>query len=250
VNFNLAPKGFTQYDFRLNLNAKINDFIDLDLGLYSRQEDNYTATETPAFAFNAIQRQYPWFPAYWPTGEFGPDIENGNNPAIRATDEPGYRDSNTNFVQSNIGINFKVPGIEGLLLRGNVAYDKMNFDLKVWQRPWELYTWDGVNRDSSGLTAAQRGPGDPSLQQDHTTRTDITAIFNASYEKDFGDNYFKILGGITREETDISFMRAFKRFFLSNDLDQLSFGGQDGQYSQGTGSQIARIHYYGRLNYN
>ena len=45
-------------------------------------------------------------------------------------------------------------------------------------------------------------------------------------------------------------MRAFKRFFLSNDLDQLSFGGQDGQYSQGTGSEIARIHYYGRLNYN
>ena len=45
-------------------------------------------------------------------------------------------------------------------------------------------------------------------------------------------------------------MRAFKRFFLSNDLDQLSFGGQDGQYSQGTGSEIARIHYYGRFNYN
>jgi len=250
VNFVGAPKGFTQYDFRLNLNAKINDFIDIDLGLYSRQEENYTATERPAFAFNAIQRQYPWFPAYWPTGEFGPDIENGNNPAIRATDEPGYNDSSTNFVQSNIGINFKVPGVEGLLLRGNVAYDKMNFDQKLWQRPWQLYTWDGVNRDSSGLTAADRGPGDPSLQQDHTTRTDITAIFNASYEKDFGDNYFKILGGITREETEISFMRAFKRYFLSNDLDQLSFGGQDGQFSQGTGSQIARIHYYGRLNYN
>ena len=45
-------------------------------------------------------------------------------------------------------------------------------------------------------------------------------------------------------------MRAFKRFFLSNDLDQLSFGGNDGQFSQGTGSETARIHYYTRLNYN
>ena len=33
-------------------------------------------------------------------------------------------------------------------------------------------------------------------------------------------------------------MRAFKAFFLSNDLDQLSFGGQDGQFSQGTGTKL------------
>jgi len=136
------------------------------------------------------------------------------------------------------------------LIRGNVSYDKMNFDQKLWQRPWELYTWDGVNKNSSGLTAAQRGPGDPSLTQDHTTLTDITATLNASYEVDLGDHYLKVLGGITREESEQSYMRAFKRFFLSNDLDQLSFGGQDGQFSQGTGYEVARLNYYGRVNYN
>jgi TonB-linked SusC/RagA family outer membrane protein len=250
VNFKNSPKGFTQYDLRLNLDAKINDFLSVDVGLYSRQEENLTSTNAPSNVFNDLVRQYPWFPAYWPTGEYGPDIENGNNPAIRVTDEPGYNNRSTNFVQSNIGINFDVPGVEGLLIKGIVSYDKMNFSQKLWQRPWQLYTWDGINKDSSGLTAADRGPGDPSLRQDHTTRTDITAIFNASYEKDFGDNYFKILGGITREQSELSYMRAFKRFFLSNDLDQLSFGGQDGQFSQGTGNEIARIHYYGRLNYN
>ncbi len=250
VNFKNAPKGFTQYDLRLNLDAKINDFLSVDVGLYSRQEENLTSTNPHSVVFGDLVRQYPWFPAYWPTGEYGPDIENGNNPAIRVTDEPGYNNRSTNFVQSNIGVNFKVPGVEGLLIRGNVSYDKMNFDQKLWQRPWELYTWDGVNKNSSGLTAAQRGPGDPSLTQDHTTLTDITATINASYEKDLGDHYFKILGGITREESEQSYMRAFKRFFLSNDLDQLSFGGQDGQFSQGTGYEVARLNYYGRVNYN
>ena len=250
VNFKNAPKGFTQYDLRLNLDATINDFLSVDVGLYSRQEENLTATNPPSNVFNDLVRQYPWFPAYWPTGEYGPDIENGNNPAIRVTDQPGYNNRSTNFVQSNIGVDFNVPGIEGLLVRGNISYDKMNFSQKLWQRPWQLYTWDGVNKDSSGLTAADRGPGDPSLQQDHTTRTDITATVNASYEKDLGDHYFKLLGGITREESELSFMRAFKRFFLSNDLDQLSFGGQDGQFSQGNGNEIARLNYYGRLNYN
>ena len=249
VNFKNAPKGFTQYDLRLNLDAKINDYLSFDVGLYSRQEENLTATNPPSNVFNDLVRQYPWFPAYWPTGEFGPDIENGNNPAIRVTEEPGYTNRSTNFVQSNIGLDLKVPGIEGLVLRGNVSYDKMNYDYKNWNRPWQLYTWDGINKDSSGLTAAQRGPSDPSLTQDHTTQTDITATVNASYEREVGSHFFKILGGVTREETTQSYTRAFKRFFLSNDLDQLSFGGQDGQFSQGTGFETARLNYYGRANY-
>ena len=250
VNFKNAPKGFTQYDLRLNLDAKINDFLSLDVGLYSRQEENYQSTNSPAGVFNDLVRQYPWFPAYWPSGEFGPDIENGNNPAIRVTDEPGYDNNSRNFVQSNIALNLKVPGVEGLLIRGNISYDKMNLDYKRWERPWELYTWDGINQNSSGLTAASRGPGDPSLRNSHTTLTDITATINVEYEKNLGDHYIKLLGGITREESEQSYITAFKRFFLSNDLDQLSFGGQDGQSSAGSAYEIARLNYYGRLNYN
>ena len=200
INFQNAPRGFSQYDLRLNLDAKITNHLSFDVGLYSRQEENYTYTRGNPIA--DLIRQYPWFPAYWPSGEFGPDIENGNNPAIRVTDQPGYNDNSTNFVQSNLGMTLKIPGIEGLQLRANASFDKMNYDFKQWNRPWVLYTWDGVNRNSSGLTAAQRGPGDASLTQDHTTRTDLTATINASYEKDWGDHSFKVLGGITREESE------------------------------------------------
>ncbi|WP_238389851.1 SusC/RagA family TonB-linked outer membrane protein [Arenibacter aquaticus] len=249
VNFKNAPKGYTQYDLRLNLDARINDHLKMNVGLYSRQEENYTATNSPSNVFNDLVRQYPWFPAYWPTGEFGPDIENGNNPAIRVTDLPGYNDNSTNYVQSNIGVTFDVPGVEGLQLMTNISYDKMNYDFKQWQRPWQLYTWDGVNRNSSGLTAADRGPGDPSLNQQHTTLTDFTASLNASYEKEFGNHYFKLLGGVTREESEQSFFGAFRRFFLSSDLAQLDVGGNDGQNSFGNGYETARLNYYGRLNY-
>lgn len=248
LNFNQAPKGFTQYDLRLNLDARVSSFLKFDVGLYSRQENREQNTRGQGVLADLI-RQYPWFPAYWPTGEFGPDIENGNNPAVRVTDRPGLNTWNTNFVQSNLGATFEVPGVEGLEFRGVVSYDKMNQDYKSWNRPWELYTWDGVTRSSEGLTAAQRGPGDPSLTQDHTTLTQVTATLTGSYELDLGDHFFKVLGGVTREESERSYTRAFKRFFLSNDLDQLSFGGNAGQFSQGNGSEVARLNYYGRINY-
>ncbi|MEX0314374.1 MAG: TonB-dependent receptor [Allomuricauda sp.] len=247
INFVGAPKGFEMYDLRLNLDANINKHLKLDVGLYGRNEDNRTATRQNVIG--DLIRQYPWFPAFWPTGEFGPDIENGNNPAVRVTEGPGYNDENRTYTQSNIGLTLKVPGVEGLELRGNVSYDRFSFKQSIWNRPWTLFTWDGENRDSSGLTEAQRGPGDPSLTEFFRDRTDFTATFNASYERDFGDHYMKVLGGVTKEQNKQSDVTAFKRFFLSSDLAQLDFGGTDGQFSNGNAFERARLNYYGRLNY-
>lgn len=108
VNFKNAPKGYQQFDLRLNIDAKISEALSVDVGLYSRQENNYQATRGANSIFDDLVRQYPWFPAFWPTGELGPDIENGNNPAVRVTDGPGYIDTGNNFVQSNIGLTFNV----------------------------------------------------------------------------------------------------------------------------------------------
>ena len=250
INFKNAPRGYTQYDLRLNLNTKISESLSLDVGLYSRQENNRRSTVSPSGIFGILIRQYPWFPAFWPTGELGPDIENGNNPAVRVTEEPGYIDTGNNFVQSNIKFTYKVPGVGGLEFGGNISYDKANREYKEWNRPWTLYTWDGTNRNSSGLTAAQRGPGDPSLRQRHTTRTDITATMTGAYEKEFGAHYFKLLVGITREQSEQQFFGAFRRFFISKELAQLDLGGTQGQSSEGRGFEIARLNYFGRLNYD
>ncbi|WP_273565369.1 SusC/RagA family TonB-linked outer membrane protein [Maribacter halichondriae] len=250
INFKNAPKPYQQFDLRLNLDAKISESLSLDVGLYSRQENRYSNTRGEAGIFADAIRQYPWFPAFWPTGELGPDIENGNNPAVRVTDGPGYNDAANNFVQSNIGLTYKVPFVQGLEFKGLISYDKVNREFKQWNRPWTLFTWDGVNRNSSGLTAAQRGPGDPSLRQQHTTKTDFTATLTGSYEKEFGDHSFKLLGGVTREESEQQFFGAFRRFFLSSELAQLDLGGNEGQSSEGRGFEVARLNYFGRLNYD
>ncbi len=250
VNFRGAPKPFQQFDLRVNLDAKISKSLSVDVGLYSRQENRYSATQSGQDVFAAAIRQYPWFPAYWPTGELGPDIENGNNPAVRVTDSPGFDDNKTNFVQSNIGLTYKVPFIEGLEFKSLVSYDQRNRSRRLWQRPWTLFTWDGINRNSSGLTEAQRGPSDPSLRQEHSVRTDITATLTGSYDRSFGDHNFKLLGGVTQERNEIQTFEAFRRFFLSSELSQLDLGGNEGQRSGGRGEEIERLNYFGRLNYD
>jgi len=250
LNFRNATKGYNQFDLRLNLDAKISESLSLDVGLYSRQENNAQPTRGANSIFDDLVRQYPWFPAFWPSGELGPDIENGNNPAVRVTNSPGFNDTETTYVQSNIGLTYKVPGVEGLEFKGLVSYDKVNFGRRLWNRPWTLNTWDGVNRNSSGVIPAVRGPGFPNLLQESRTKTDITATVTGQYQKEFGDHSFSLLGGITREESEQQEFEAFRNFFLSSELAQLDLGGNENQRSGGRGFERRRLNYFGRLNYD
>ena len=75
-NFRNAPEPYRQFDLRANIDAKISESLSVDVGLYSRQENRYDATRAGNEIFADAIRQYPWFPAFWPTGELGPDIEN------------------------------------------------------------------------------------------------------------------------------------------------------------------------------
>jgi TonB-linked SusC/RagA family outer membrane protein len=248
LNFKNAPDGYDKLDLRLNLDTKINDYLKMDVGLYTRNENLNKMARPYGDTFFQTYSLRPTNVAYWPSGEPGPG-DRGWNPVVNVTDQNGFDETKTNIIQSNIGLTFDVPGIEGLSLRGLVSYDKMNVDRKKFVTPYILYSWDGINRDSSGLTPVENGLDSPELTQDNISLLDISATFNLTYEKDFGDHYFKFLGGITREEGVQDFTRVIKSGFLSKDLPHLSFG-TDVKSTIGTGYETARLNYFGRLNYN
>ena len=251
VNFKTDHDGFSQYDLRLNLDAKINDYLSMDVGLYTRQEDDERIHDGDfQSVFLQTQRQYPWFNAYWPTGELGVNGQVNNNLVATFKRMSGYDKRSTNFLQSNIGLNLKVPGVDGLSVRGLISYDRMSYDRKNFGKNYTLYTWDGVTKDSSGLIPDTYGWETPQLQQDRISLIDYSASLNISYEKDFGDHYLKLFGGITREETVQDYTSVFKKGFLTTELPHLSFGSGEGQLAQGTGYETARLNYYGRVNYN
>lgn len=249
LNFKNAPDGYEKLDLRLNLDTKINDFLKLDVGLYTRNENLNKMARPYGDTFFQTYSLQPTNVAYWPTGEPGPGYRQWN-PVVNVTEQNGFDETKTNITQSNLGLTFDVPGIDGLSLRGLISYDKMNVDRKQFVTPYILYSWDGKNRDSSGLFPVENGVDSPELTQDNISLTDITATFSFTYEKDFGDHYIKFLGGITREESVQDFTRAFKTGFLTKDLPHLSFGSNEGQFTNGTGFETARLNYFGRLNYN
>ncbi|WP_274971548.1 SusC/RagA family TonB-linked outer membrane protein, partial [Zunongwangia profunda] len=119
-----SATNYKQYDIRLNMDAKINDYITAKIGVLGRQEDRNYPTKPASSIFRMLMRSSPTQPAYWPNGMPGPDIEYGENPVVITTDQTGYDRDRRYYFQSNGQLDIEIPWVKGLKFTGTAAVDK------------------------------------------------------------------------------------------------------------------------------
>ncbi|MBO0330372.1 SusC/RagA family TonB-linked outer membrane protein [[Muricauda] lutisoli] len=246
---------YQQYNFRINTDIKVNDYIQTKLGFAYRKEDRRYPTEGSGAIFRMLMRGRPTDPAIWPTGEPGPDIENGQQPVVITTNATGYDSQPTDYLQFTGSVDITQPWIEGLKLTLLAGIDQSQVRRKLWQVPWELYSLDRetyINTGEPVLTANIRSSfTDPRLTQSsaNNLNTNLTALLN--YDRVFNDVHsINIMAGVTRERFQNEFFSAYSRNFISSSIDQLFFGGSDGQEVDGRAFDRARLGYYGRVQYD
>jgi TonB-dependent starch-binding outer membrane protein SusC len=243
---------FNQYSFRSNIDGDVTDHISLRFDVTGRLEDRNFPNRSAGAVFRSLMRGKPNLPAYWPNGLPGPDIEYGDNPVVIGTPATGYDNDERYYVQGNLGVDLKVPGVTGLTVRANAAYDQLFRYQKQWRTPWTLYTWDYVTRDANGepvLQPAQRGYSSPELNQFDERSTGILLNVVANYQRDFGPHTIGLLGGAERQTSNWSNLSAFRRYYISDQLDQIFAGGDAEKNNSGTAGVAARQNYFTRVNY-
>ncbi|MCT1532826.1 SusC/RagA family TonB-linked outer membrane protein [Sphingobacterium daejeonense] len=249
-----SANGYKQYDIRLNLDANVNKYVKLQFGMMGRQEDRSFPTKSAGTIFRMTMRGNPTMPAYWPNGMPGPDIENGENPVVISTDASGYDRNKRYYFQTNGQIDIQIPGVEGLKVTGTAAVDKYIRNNKKWETPWFLYSWQNNEYEADGVTPklseAKRGPADPRLTQSNEDQLNVLLGAVVNYDKVIGDHTFNILAGVNRETIRNDNFSAFRRFFISNDIDYMFAGGDAEKDNGGAAWERARLNYFGRANYN
>jgi len=245
---------YQQYNFRINTDVKINDYISTKLGFAYRKEDRKFPTQAADAIFRMIMRGRPGEPAVWPTGEPGPDIENGQNPVVITTNATGYDKQPTDYLQLTGSVDITNPWIDGLKLTLMAAVDQSQERRKLWETPWTLYSLDRDEYIATGnpiLTGAVRSSlTSAQLTQvsSNNLNTNLTALLN--YDRTFGDHSINILAGLTKEVFKNEFFSAKRRDFISPATDQLFAGGADLQETDGSAFNRTRLGYYGRFQYN
>ncbi|WP_158858362.1 SusC/RagA family TonB-linked outer membrane protein [Lunatibacter salilacus] len=248
-----SATGFKQYDMRLNVDAKVNEFIDLQIGVLARQEARFFPTRPAGAIFRMQMRGKPHEPAFWPDGRPGPDIENGENPVVITTNATGYDRDTRDYFQTNGVLNIKIPGVEGLKFQGTASVDKLSQFNKRWETPWILYQrGSGFEADGTTpiLVPSERGPAEPRLRQSNNNQLNILLGGVFTYDKKINDHQFNILAGVNRETVTGDDFFAYRRFFISPAIDQM-FAGGDAEKDNGGGAfERARLNYFGRVAYN
>ncbi|QMW05150.1 SusC/RagA family TonB-linked outer membrane protein [Spirosoma foliorum] len=251
-----SATGYKQYDFRLNLDAKISKYINLVTGVVGRQENRFFPTVGAGDIFRMLARGYPNKPAFWPNGLPAPDIENGQQPVLVTTSATGYDRDTRYYLQSNASINITNPWVPGLKLTGSVALDKYIQQGKRWQTPWFVYSWDYTSYDPTTkeplLQRVQKGPAQSTLNQ--YTNDQFNSLLSGilSYDHTFGASHaITLLAGITKEQSNSNGFSGFRQYFNSTAIDQLFAGSQTQQIANTTAAwERARMSYFGRAAYN
>lgn len=253
-NYYKSATHYNQYDFRSNLDGKITKDISIGVDVSGRMEDRNYPTRGSGSIFRMLMRGKPNYPAYWPNGTPGPDIEYGDNPVVISTDATGYDKDKYYVLNSNLKLNINIPWVKGLSLSGNVAVDK-GFDFrKTWYTPWYLYTWDGVTKGPDGqplLVKGKRGFDDARLNEYSRDELNTTLIGLVNYQTKIGSNHeIKVLFGTERRKGNGDYFNAYRRYFTSTAIDQLFAGGNAEINNSGSGYVNARMSYFGRVNYD
>ncbi|MCI0922343.1 SusC/RagA family TonB-linked outer membrane protein [Sphingobacterium rhinopitheci] len=245
---------FNQYNFRSNLNGKLNDHIKYGINTAMREYNRNYPTRSASDIFTMILRGKPNLHAYWPSGENGPDIEYGNNPVVITTNQTGYDRNKTMMLESRANIEINIPYVDGLSISGNIGYDRTMNNEKLWQTPWTLYNWDGYSVDNNGspaLEAGLKGFTAPQLRQDFDTRNLLTLNALVRYEYDFDlKNHLNVLVGVEKIKGDNMNFYASRRYYVSSAIEELFAGGDAEKDNSGASASLARLNYFGRVNYD
>ncbi len=253
-----SATGYKQYDLRLNLDTKINKYVTANLGVTLREEFRHfpSGGNGAGAIFRMLMRGKPTEIAIWPDGRPGPDIENGQNPAVITTNTTGYNNDKRDYIQTNGGLEILVPGVPGLKINAMAAIDKQLRRQKNFETPWTLYFWDKKTYEADGTTPFLTGTvrstfKDPRLRESASQELSVQLTGQVSYEKSIDGHNFNVMGGIQREKVDADGFYAFRRYFISPVVDQLFAGGTP---EQDLGNfdlyKRARLSYFGRAGYN
>ena len=241
---------YDQYSIRSNLDITPSKYVKFTLGTTGRFEYTQYPAKSASDIFNGARRSFPTSPAFWPTGEPGPAIERGDNPAVTCTDAAGYDKQKNYYVQNNISAEVKIPWVEGLSLRGNASYDVHFYNRNLMQRPIVLYSWDGINRDASGLSGSEQWLSSPEVTRTHSEQVDWMTNAMIDYNRTFGDHNIGVTFGVEAQKKHYEYTNAKRVGFLSDSKPELNLGSATNQLAEGYSWEESRLNYFGRVSYN
>lgn len=247
-NFKNSIERYKQFNFRSNIDARINRNLKVNLDIAGRQEDRTYPVWGVGSILHETRSMYPFIPARWQNGSPSNGLAGGRNPIILVGSEPGY-DKTKNYVITPLaGFELKMPFVtKGLSVSGYASYDINLRHRKVFNKPWDAYSY---NRTTGVYSNVRGSTGIPNVAQDEGMYNGSTRFIKIAYDRQFGKHTLNAFAGYEATTSSNWGTYAYRTNLLSDEIDQLYTGTTSGQQTNSSASQDGRASYLGRVAYD
>ncbi|GGA83390.1 SusC/RagA family TonB-linked outer membrane protein [Puia dinghuensis] len=243
---------YKRYNVRSNVTSRIGKRITVNLNISGIVDQKNAPAQSFWWTTREAWRELPTQTIYANSTSpyYTNGIVDGGNPVVfENSDIVGYSVQNNIFLNGAIGIDYKFPFIDGLTLRGFFSYNDQLQDNKLYQKTYNLYTYDAASS-----TYRSTLNGSPSyVQRQYYHYPHNTDQFSINYAHNFGGihNVTALLLMEGNEQSGDNFA-AYRQ--LAIPVDQIIAGNtalqnatQDGGntalYQYATNSFVGRVTY-------
>ena len=256
-----SSTSYDQINLRTKLFLPITKWLSADVSIAGFKDHNLYPYRSASDIIGSATRSLPTRPAFWPTGEPAPDIENGDNPVVTSSFAGGKNEQDTYRLQNFLQATISPPFVPGLKLSASVNYDLSNYYRKRFYQPWNLYFADftQATRDpntgfvtSVPLNPVLRQPTGvvlPELINDYNRTINTTGKIELNYARTFGDHDITVYAGFEQYTSNYNEFSATRVGYISTLIQILNVGPDLNKDNSGTSTIYARKSWIGRATY-
>lgn len=242
---------YRRFNVRSNIDVKVNENVSFLMDVSYRVDDRQAPHNYNGIGETFVQlaTAQPTLPTSFPDPDFIPHTGFlQRQPVARTTrDINGTWDRLDETFQGRVGINYTLPFLEGMSLRGEINAVRLQRSIKALRTPFDVWAYDFENDSyqNIGTNGALS-----SISDEQFRRLQIYPLISLNYDRTFGDHSIKALGlaeQITRKQ---SFVSASRQDLLTTAIPEIFTGSENLQFNDGSSTpDIGRRSFVSRLNY-
>lgn len=237
-------QNFSKYNFRSNVDAKINDNLDISVVFGARKEDRNNLIQDSYLMASWLQYSWPIFAPKTPDGKIA--STNYGLTAYLDKDLTGYIHDKRTVLNGDLTVNYKIPFVPGLSARVTAAQDLFFREQKQWLKKYYTYSWDEATQTSKQVGSR----GTNSLQLTDWKETSVRLQGSLNYARAFADRH-NVSALLLYEEFESAGTNFWaKRVDYVVPIDQIFAGPDQNKNNNGTAYDNGRQSLVGRVNYD
>jgi len=243
---------YNRYNLRSNVTATIVKGLKVEALLNLMTDEKNSPYLSSDGVILAMYRQLPLNPYYANDNPDYPATIISNHPEVASySDKSGYRKEQQRLAQTNLAVEWELPWVKGLKLRGMYSYDFTSNANKSFQKKYNTYNYDSAT--DTYIPVAVNSPSN--VRKENYEYINSLLQLSVTYNKSFGDGH-NLSGLFLYEESD----RKGDNFWGSRDvsmdsLDHL-FAGSSNNQQTNTNANADKLYHLaykaiiGRVNYD